>query len=139
MHYFQPRITARFTLLVILCVCRCCYVVIEQPRSSLMPLLTPMRWLQKALKNMGIKWFQHGLILFLMNDFCKVVDMLFDRSCEAPRSPWDCCSLQSTSRAKLDGYMGIKNSEAITELRNFVKISDMRSQQPRHMYILELL
>ena len=33
MRYFQPRITARFTLLVMLCVCRCCYVVIEQPRQ----------------------------------------------------------------------------------------------------------
>ena len=79
---FQPRITARFTLLVMLCVCRCLYVVIEQPRSSLMPLLTPMRWLQKALKKLGIKWFQKGLILFLMRLFCKVI---WGFLCEAPQ------------------------------------------------------
>ena len=51
-HNCQPellRITLRFALVVIIAVCRCCYAMIEQPRSSLMKFVPQFETIASAL------------------------------------------------------------------------------------------
>ena len=46
---FVLRIMARFCLVVILCICRCVHVTLEQPRSSIMKFVKYFKWIAKAL------------------------------------------------------------------------------------------
>ena len=56
-HAALPRITCRLVLALILAACRCCYTLVEQPRSSLMPWFEPFAKLAQLLaKRFHLAW-----------------------------------------------------------------------------------
>lgn len=54
------RITSRFTLLMMLAIARCCYVMVEQPRTSVMPWFSPMKALKELMEARGL-WCSQNL------------------------------------------------------------------------------
>ena len=56
----QPRITTRFCLLGILATARCCFMMVEQPLSSIMRFYPYMHWLAVKLKIRHSVALQHA-------------------------------------------------------------------------------
>ena len=59
----KPRIISRYALVLALAVARCVYILVEQPRNSIMPYLPWFQEMAVVLRSFGIKWDDCNLLL----------------------------------------------------------------------------
>ena len=57
-YFPEPRLTARWTLILCICAIRKAFSLTEQPNSSSMVIFPYIRWLADTLQAFGVPWFE---------------------------------------------------------------------------------